>query len=144
VIGGIGAVGSVLPTAVGWGMNWLGDKLDKFSKSLPFPLAAVGIPVASTLRAAGVAFAEIGAGFSNAADRLGGAFGSLFKGDFKGFGVGLFNAGKELGSGLVKGVVGAGKALVNGAKDIAKGAVNMVKDVGSAIGNGVKKIFSGW
>lgn len=144
LIGGIGAVGSLLPTGVGWGLNWLGNKLDKFSKGLPFPLSAVGIPVASVLRAGGVALAEIGAGFSNGADRLGGAFGSLFKGDFKGFGVGLFNAGKEVASGLLKGAVGAGKALVNGAKDVAEGAVNAVKDAGKAIASGVKKIFSGW
>ncbi len=144
VIGGLGAAGTILPTAIGWGVNWLGTQVHDFAKKLPFPLSGVGIALATPFQAVGTAIADISAGFSNAGDRLGGAFESLFHGDFKGFGTGLFNAGKEVVKGVVNGVVDAGKAVVNGAKDIAEGAVNAVKDVGSAIGDGVKKIFSGW
>ena len=78
-------------SAVGWGVSFVGKQLRELSEKLPFGLREAGIALATPIDAAGILVSRIGAGFSSAWDRLGGAGEALLRGDLKGFGKGIFN-----------------------------------------------------
>jgi uncharacterized protein YvpB len=119
-------IGGGIGTGIELGANWLKTN----TKNIPV-LGDIVAPFADIVGGVGAGIGDLSRGIGSAWDHVGGAFGSLFKGDFGGFFGGLFNAGGD----VLGGVFGA-------AGDVLSGVGKAVGDVASSVGNAVSSAVS--
>jgi hypothetical protein len=117
-IGGIvQTIGAGVGSLLQLGAGWVNDKVE----GIPV-LENIVQPIGDIVNGVGAAVGSLFNGIGEAADSIGGAFESLFEGDFGGFFEGVGDA------------VG----------DVVGGAVDAVGDVIEGVGEAVSDFFSGW
>jgi hypothetical protein len=116
-----GGIAQTIGSGVGFGFQWLGQNLNDLVDGIPV-VSNILQPFGDALNGVGAVVADVFNGLGEACDDVGGAFESLFDGDFGGFAEGL------------------GNAVV----DAVGGVVDAVGDAISAVGDAVSDFFSGW
>jgi hypothetical protein len=136
VIGLPGAAAQILGGGVGGGLQKAGHWLDETAGEVPV-LGLVARPLGRAVEAFGAAIADHWNALGDAAEHLGGAFGSLVEGDWKGFGNGLLDTAKDLWSAIKDPIVDLGKGAVAVGNAIVDGAAA----VGHAVASGAKAVL---
>lgn len=150
VHGVIGLPGGVVQTvggAVGFGIQFVGDWLDKKVGDIPV-LGWAARPLGKLLDGVGAGIGNLFGGIGDGINAFGGAFEKLFHGDVGGFFGGVFQAGSKVVGGAFNaigsfagGLAGAAGSVVNTVADGAKAVGNAIADGAKAVGKFFSSLF---
>jgi hypothetical protein len=118
-------------------INGLGAVLGDLGLGVINVIVAVGVGLGNIVN-------DVVNGFKGAGKNLWGAFGSLFKGNFKAFFEGLGKAIVSLVAAVGNVLVDAVETVASIVADAATSVADAIGDAASAVGNAVSDFFSGW